>query len=79
MEHETQKMLCKSSLNFLGDKIVEFLEKKYAIDASKKTITKVCEHVILLFPHIKSDPSTIGGIVSISTIIAICIYIRWYK
>lgn len=74
MEHEIQKSLSKASLNFLGDKIVEFIEKKFSIDAPKKTVIKVCQHVILLFPQIKSDPSTIGGIVSRTVHIRLCIY-----
>lgn len=64
MEQNATKSLRKDSLNFLGDKLVEFIEKKYNNGASKSQITKVCEHAIKIFKCLECTPSKINGIVS---------------
>lgn len=63
-EHDIMKYLSPSSRRRLVKSIVSFIAEEYNGKATQANITTVCHAAIALFSSLKTERSTIGGIVS---------------
>lgn len=63
-EHDILKFLTPQSRRKLIKSLVSFIAEEYNGNATQANITTVCHATIAIFGSLKTDKSTIGGIVS---------------
>lgn len=64
-EHSATGILSKKSVRVLCDKLKYFINEKFDHKSSREQIESVCKAVLMIFPSLKREPSSIDGIVSV--------------